>query len=324
MKLLTNFPLYNGCLKEYGDMAGVAAECSKLGLDGIEVIWDHLPYTEELPPNDLAVGFHMMFWSSWVDFWKGDVEALLREHGDWGTVQECFHCDSREGIIQQYKVDLQRAIDLDAEYVVFHVSEVKIDECFTYQFDYSDREVIDCASELINEILDGMDAHMAFLVENQWWSGFKFTDPAMTRRLLDGIEYDNKGIMLDVGHLLHTNTTLRTQAQAADYILDRYDAHGDLASFVRGLHLHQSLSGEYVESQGYQVPDDLVGGYWDKFARCYKHVLQIDKHQPWTDPAVADVVSRIGPEWVNNELSAWPREAHSNAIATQLHALSGK
>lgn len=324
MKLLMNFPLYNGCLKEYGDMAGVASECDKLGLDGIEVIWDHLPYTEELPPKGLAIGFHMLFWSSWVDFWRGDEEALLRELGDWDMIRECYHCDTREGMVKQYKVDLQRAIDLQAEYVVFHVSEVKLEECFTYQFAHSDAEVIDCAIELINEILDGQDAHMAFLVENQWWSGFKFTDPKLTQRLLNGIEYDNKGIMLDVGHLMSTNTELRTQAQAASYIRDMYDAHGDLAPYVRGLHLHQSLSGEYVESQGYRVPDDLVGGYWDKYTRCYKHVLQIDRHQPWTDPVVADVVGHIGPEWVNNELSAWPRGPHSEAVATQLQALLQK
>lgn len=324
MKLLMNFPLFNGCLKEYGDMSGVAAECNKLGLDGLEIIFDLSPYTEELPPNDLAVGFHMMFWSSWVDFWKGNEEALLREFESWDMVRECYHCDTRKGMVQQFKADLQRAIDLEAEYVVFHVSEVKVEECFTYQSSHSDREVIDCAVELINEILDGMDMRMAFLVENQWWSGFKFTDPEMTRRLLDGIEYDNKGIMLDTGHLLNMNTKLRSQAQAADYIRNVYDAHGDLGSYVRGLHLHQSLSGEYVETQGYQTPDDLVGNYWERFARCYSHILQIDRHQPWTDPAIADVLNHIGPEWVNNELSGSTREAHSNAVATQLHTLLGK
>ena len=71
----------------------------------------------------------------------------------------------------------------------------------------------------------------------------------MTRRLIDGIEYDNVGIMLDTGHLLSTNTKLRTQRQALCYIRDRYEAHGDVAKKVRGLHLHQSLSGEYARSE---------------------------------------------------------------------------
>ena len=302
-------------------MAGVAEECRELGLDGLEVIWDHMPYTEELPPNELAVGFHMLFWSNWVDFWKGDEAALLREFGDEGLIREYYHGETRADMISRYRVDLQRAIDLEAEYVVFHVSEVSLEECFTYRFVHDDREVVDCAIELINEVLDGMDVHMTFLVENQWWPGFTFTDPAMTRRLLDGIAYGDKGIMLDVGHLLHTNTKLRTQEQAAAYVRDMFDAHGDLAQYVRGLHLHQSLSGEYVESEGYRVPDDFDGSYWDKFSRCYKHILQIDRHEPWTDPVISDVVAHIGPEWVNNELSAWPRKPHYDAVRTQLQAL---
>ena len=321
MKLLTNFPLYDGCLKEYGSMEGVVGDCRDLGLDGIEVIWDHMPYTEELPPDGLAIGFHMLFWSNWVDFWNGDRDALLHEFGDWDMVREYYHGETRADMVARYKTDLQRAIDLKSEYTVFHVSEVSLEECFTYKFAHGDREVVDCAIELINEILDGMDFKGAFLVENQWWPGLTFTDPKMTRRLLDGIAYDNKGVMLDVGHLLHTNTKLRTQAQAAAYVREMYDAHGSVAPMVRGLHLHQSLSGEYVEGQGYRIPDDLVGGYWEKYTRCYNHVLQIDRHQPWTDPAVADVVAHIGPEWINNELSAWPRKPHFDAVRTQMKAL---
>lgn len=321
MKLLTNFPLYDGCLAEYGGMAGVVDDCRALDLDGIEVIWDFMPYTEEMPPAGLAIGFHLLFWASWVDFWKGDRAALLREFGDWDTVRECYRGEARADMVARYRADLQRAIDLRSEYVVFHVSEVSIEECFTYRFAHDDREVIGCAIELANEVLDGMGFDGAFLVENQWWPGFTFTDPAMTRCLLDGIEHENKGIMLDVGHLLNTNTKLRTQRQAAAYVREMYDAHGELARYVRGLHLHQSFSGEYVESQGYRTPDDLTGSYWDRFARCYAHVLQIDRHQPWTDPAIADIVSQIAPEWINNELSAWPRKPHFDAVHTQMRAL---
>ena len=305
MKLLMNFPLYDGCLKEYGSMAGVAADCEELGLDGLEVIWDHMPYTEELPPKDLAVGYHLMFWSNWVDFWKGDHDALVREFGDEALIEEYYHGTTRADMVARYRADIQHAIDLDAEYLVFHVSEVSLEECFTYRFAHTDEETIDCAIELVNEVMDGLDTRAALLFENQWWPGLTFTRPEMTRRLLDGVAYANKGIMLDVGHLLSTNTKLRTQAQA-----------------VRGLHLHKSLSGEYVEGEGYRVPDDFTGGYWDKYSRCYQHVLQIDRHEPWTDPVVGQLVNSIGPEWVNNELSAWPREPHKQACATQMDALT--
>ena len=323
MKQVTNFPLFNGCLKEYGGMEGVIRDyCDTLGLDGLEVIWDHAPYTEELPPTKYVVGHHLMFWSNWIDFWRGDEQALLEEFGSLDLLDEYYKGRTPADMVRQYRVDLQRAIDLQAEYVVFHVSEVSMAECFTYDFKYSDEEAIDASIELINEILRDTEFTGAFLMENQWWPGLTFTQPDMTRRLLEGVDYDNKGIMLDIGHLMSTNTKLRTQQQAADYVCEMLDAHGDLGEYVRGLHLHKSLSGEYVENWGYRIPDDYGESYWDKFARTYKHILQIDRHEPWDDPAVGPMVRRLNPEWVNHELSAWPREPHMTALRTQRAALS--
>lgn len=321
MKHVTNFPLFNGCLKHYGNMEAVANDCRELGIDGLEVIWDHLPYTEQLPPSELVVGYHMLFWSNWIDFWKQDRAALLDEFGTWDMVKEYYYGETPDTMVARYKADLQHALDLKAEYLVFHVSEVSIEECFTYSFKHRDEDVIDCAAELINQVLDGVDAPFTFLVENQWWSGFRFTDAALTKRLLDGIAWTNKGVMLDTGHLLHTNTALRTQAEAVDYIRHCYDTHADAGVEVRGLHLHQSLTGAYIEGTNYHVPDDFPDAYWDQFTRCYNHILQIDKHEPWTDPAIASLVEHMAPEWVNHELSAWPRDAHKAAVATQLATL---
>ena len=132
MKQVTNFPLYNGCLEEFGNMAGVVRDyCEACGLDGLEVIWDYKPYTEELPPPGRAVGYHLLFWSYWVEFWNRDEQALVGEFGSADFIEEYFHGLTREDMVRQYKVDLQRAIDLQAEYVVFHVSEVAMAECFT-------------------------------------------------------------------------------------------------------------------------------------------------------------------------------------------------
>ena len=321
MKQVTNFPLYNGCLKDYGDMAGLMRDVRGAGLDGLEVIWDHMPYIEELPPAGTAVGYHLMFWSNWVDFWRGDEGALLGEFGDLDLVRDYYHGETQEDMVNQYKVDLQRAIDLGSEYVVFHVSEVSLAECFTYDFKFSDEEVIDAAIELVNWLLRDTEFKGAFLMENQWWPGLTFTRPEMTRRLLDGVEYANKGIMLDTGHLMSTNTALRTQQEAADYICRLYDEHGDLGDYVRGFHLHKSLSGEYVEGEGYRIPDDFTGDYWAKYKRCYEHIVKIDRHEPWDDPAVATVVRHLAPEWINHELSAWPRDPHLNAVRTQRTAM---
>lgn len=324
MKHLMNFPVYDGCLRDYGrGMADLAADCERLGIDGIEAIWDHMPYTEEMPPKELVVGYHLLFFSCWLDFWNGNRAFLEREYGSMDMVREYYRGTDRSVMLERHRDDLQRAIDLEAEYVVLHASEVSLEECFTYRFNHTDEEVIDATADLANQMLDGMGFKGTLLLENQWWPGLTFTRPEMTRRLLERVEYGDKGIMLDTGHLLHTNTRLRSEAEAARYIDDMCREHGDLVRQVRGLHLHQSVTGAYVEAQGFAVPDDFADerDYWKRYTLCYNHILQIDKHQPWTDPAIAPVVCAIEPEWVNHELSAWPRAAHVEALSTQLDTL---
>lgn len=321
MKLLTNFAVYEGCLEQHAGPEGLARDCTELGLDGIEIVWGHDGPVADQPPSSLVVGYHLLFFSTWVDFWQGNEAAVLEEFGTWDAARSCYGAETRDELVARFRRDLQRAIDLKAEYAVFHVSDVLMHECFTYEFSHSDRQVCDCACELVNELFDGMDTDITLLVENQWWPGFTFCDPAMTRRLLDGIEYDNVGIMLDTGHLMSTNTSLRSQAQAARYIQECYDAHGSLRERVRGLHLHQSLSGEYVERTRGLIPIDFTGNYEERFASSYRHVLEIDRHEPWTDPVVADLVKHIGPTWVNNELSGGSRENRLARLRTQLAAL---
>jgi len=321
MKLLTNFAVYDGWLDEYGDADALSCDCAELGLDGIEIVWGDQDSVAQVPPDDLVVGYHLLFFSTWVDFWLGDEKALLDEFGTWDAVKYCYGVETRDELVARFRRDLQRAIDFGAEYVVFHVSDVRMIECFTYEFSHTDRQVCDCACELVNRIFDGMGADMALLVENQWWPGFTFCDPAMTRRLLDGIAYDNVGIMLDTGHLLSTNTKLRTQRQALAYIRDCYEAHGDLGKKVRGLHLHQTLSGEYVERSRGFVPQDFTGTYEERFASSYRHVLNIDRHEPWTDPAVADLVRLIDPAWVTSEFSFANRAEHNDRVRVQFAAL---
>ena len=89
--------------------------------------------------------------------------------------------------------------------------------------------------------------NLIFLMENLWWPGLTLTRPEITRRLLDKIHYPKKGIMLDTGHLMHTNLELAAQEEAVDYILDMVRAHSDMIPYMKGIHLNQSLTGQYVK-----------------------------------------------------------------------------
>lgn len=175
--------------------------------------------------------------------------------------------------------------------------------------------------EVANAILEGCEEGPAFLVENQWWPGFTFTDPDSTARLLEGIRYPNKGILLDTGHLMNANLDLETQEEGVAYLHRMLDIHGDLSRSVRGIHLHQSLSGAYTKAHTGTLPAPWPENYLERYAIGYGHILQIDTHRPWTSPAVRALVERVDPEWLVHELAAGTRAERDQAVALQNQAL---
>ena len=48
----------------------------------------------------------------------------------------------------------------------------------------------------------------------------------------------------------------------------------------------------------------VASDYLKRYGFGYRHILRIDTHQPWTPPAICEVVERIGPDYLVHELSA--------------------
>jgi len=204
---------------------------------------------------------------------------------------------------------------------VFHVSDVSIEEGYTYRWRHTSEEVIDAVVEIVNALLGGRADGFDFLLENLWWPGFTMTDPALTARLLEGIRYPKKGIMLDTGHLMNANRSLATEQDGIRYIHRMLDAHGSLCQYIRGLHLHQSLSGEYVRSHTGFLPPDLPQGCVEQYCVNYRHIQKIDQHRPWTIPEAASIVERLRPDYLTHELSADSPATRRRAILRQRRAL---
>ncbi|MEG0895236.1 MAG: TIM barrel protein, partial [Oscillospiraceae bacterium] len=306
MKFLMNMPLTDFVLSEY-TKSELIDMCKAYKCDGYEVIWCDEKYKFDFPEEKIK-GWHLSFYSDWVDFWKNDEKALAKKFGSKQNYIDFFGCKSKEHIINKYKEDLNRAKNAKAEYVVFHVSDVSVEETYTYKWKHTDEEVIDCAIEVINEILKDGNYDFYFLVENLHWSGFTFTNPQITKRLLDGISYKNKGIMLDIGHLMCTSTKIKTLQEAVSYIKIQLENHNDIIGHIKGIHLHQSLSGEYV-SKNCNKSDDFIQKnlpkeYAQRFSVSYNHILNIDTHNAFTDENIAEIIKMISPEFVVHELSA--------------------
>ena len=221
----------------------------------------------------------------------------------------------------QFREDLALAVRLKAPYLVFHVSDVSLEEGYTYRWLHTDKAVLDAAVDFANELLRGAEPTFDFLVENQWWPGFTFTEPEKTEYLLERIDYPRVGIMLDTGHLMSTNWRIAGQKQGIAYILEMIEKHGSLAERIEGLHFHQSLSGPYCRKQVGAVPPDFPEEYFAAFAVSYGHIQQIDRHRPWTEPLCAAIIDRSQPKYLTHELSSGYPGGQLGAVKRQLSTL---
>lgn len=289
------------------------------GFDGVELMQLEEDVRCIVPP-ERVIGLHMRYFPYWLDFWNGDMEAVEREFDSLDAAYQLYGGHDRQTLIHAFRQDLANAHRWGAEYVVFHVSDASIGESFSLNYRHSDEEVIDATAALLNEVFAHEDGSIALLVENLWQPGLRFTRPEMTRRLMNGIAYPNRGIMLDTGHLFHTNLELRTQEDGLAYIHSLLDAHGELCSHIRGVHLNQSVTGDYMR-QTMLNPPELGDSYAQRSEQMFWHAFAIDQHRPFTCAGVDDLIKRIAPEYLTFEFITVDRDQHRRFLDAQLHAL---
>lgn len=318
MKYTINFTTSSADVERFQS----AGELSQLlqGFDGVELMYFGEDEKQLLPPGRV-LGLHMNSHNHWLDFWNRDEAALIREYDDLDTCRACFGGTlDPELLVTEFRRDHALAKRFGARYMVYHVSDCALEECFTYRFRHTDEEVIDAACDLINQATAGMDSEVALLLENLWLPGLRFTDPALTARLLNGIRYPNKGLMLDTGHLLHTRLDLETQAEGVAYIHSLLDAHGDLRQAIRGVHLNQSLTGAYCR-QVMAAPPSLGSTYAQRSTSMFYHAFAVDQHRPFTDPGVKGLLERIDPEFCTFEFITEDLTQHKRFLQEQREAL---
>ncbi|MDO4711511.1 MAG: TIM barrel protein [Peptostreptococcaceae bacterium] len=300
MLQLINLPLDDELIDDHGGVDGLQKLLDQTGCDSIEWVWGGRKIHTVLPPA-MTQGYHLTFYSDWLDLYLGDREKLLKKFGSEEVIRDLYGGIEPSVLIHRYKEDLERALSLGAKYVVFHISDVSIEEGYTYEKEHSDEQVFDACAEIINEIMSGVDTKIDFLIENLWWAGFRFDHIERTKYILDKIEYEHKGIMLDTGHLLNTEPALRSEREGIRYIQKMLDHHKEIQHLIKGIHLNLSLSGEYVRSAiGRLSP--IGESYFEKFSNSYAHILQLDQHRAFTDPLIGEVIREIAPRYLVHEL----------------------
>lgn len=323
-----NFSVYGGMLDRYKDSEDIRNAYTKGGLNGLEVILAGEPDQGKILP-DMVNGVHLYFHIFWMDYWLGNYERLDEEFDSREQWVEYYGGMDREAYLDCLRHDLAYAEAVGAKYVVFHVSETTLRESYMYQYRYSDEEVIDTALEVINTLLDEREYPFDFLVENLWWSGLNLKDPALTRKMVEGIHSEKKGIMLDTGHYMNTSSELKTPEDAVAYVhamLDAHEAAGvPITRWVKGVHLQMSLSGDYVRKQKEdwkKHPMDFQQySFYELFGLAYEHACKIDLHQPFIGKGVKELMERINPIYITEEFDQKSREEYEAFVDAQSRLL---
>ncbi|WP_426709655.1 TIM barrel protein [Cetobacterium sp. SF1] len=280
----------------------------KYNFQGVELI----KFTEKNnePIRNHVIGYHMRFFPMWVDLYLNKNEIIERELLSSDPQEYFYLCGGhkREEMINFYREELERAKNLEAEYVVIHMCNVRPSETFTYDFHYDDQEILKYLVEIINEIFEEENYKFQLLLENLWWPGLKLHSKKEIEYILKNIKYKNIGFMLDTGHMLNSNLELKNSREAVEYLDITIDNLGEYKKYIRGVHLNYSLSGEYVKSiiEKRQEEENV-----------YMHISKIDSHEVFEDRRIIEILKKLDLKYLVYEFIGYTEEDLEEKIAKQ-------
>ena len=292
----------------------------KNGLDGLELLCCE-QWNPELFPAKWIKGCHLLFWPNWLDFWRNDKKALWAEFGSAENIA-AYYGGTRADWLEIYRNNFRQAAACGARYVVFHVANARSSELYNRRFAYTSERVVEAAAEVINELADELPSDCWLLFENLWWPGLTLLEPHLAGYLLHKVRHEKTGFMLDTGHMMNTNTALRSEAEAVCYILGTAAKLGSLQRRILGMHLHASFSGAFVERtrrvHAKEVPQALS---WQQSG---DYVLRVDAHQPFRTSIVRHLVNTLQPQYLVHEFLPDSWEDWNSKVRIQCSSLHGQ
>lgn len=312
------------CLEDtarYRDRADFAQFLRRFRLDGVEIMQVGQAACGVITPQD-AVGVHLRYYPGWMDFWRGDEARLMLEYGDWSACEARYGGRDASALVDAYRENFRFVNAMQPEYMVLHVSDCSMVEAMRRKYHYSDEAVVDATADLMNQAMDALQTEPWLLYENLWYPGLTLLRPEMVRRLMEKTAYQKCGVMLDTGHVMHTNLELQTPEEAVDYIHQVLDRYGDL-SWIKGIHLSQSLTGRRAKAL-MEHWQPVKGDYQTRIWEVMGHIFEIDTHRPFATGRINELIRRIDPEFLVLELISGSRQEHEKLLAEQLEYLNAQ
>lgn len=287
---------YNPLLKEFNNNWDCYFEyLQKNQIDGIELML-YNDHDLDRINKSYVKGVHLFYYPTWIN----------------KTASE------KQKMIDLYKRQLDIAHSLEVEYMVFHVSHVLPEETFTKKYKSNSKEVLSHSIELINKIFN-QNYSIKVLFENLWWPGLNFLEYPLTKFFIDQVEYSSKGFMLDLSHLLITNSAVNNLEIGTEYILKKIKALQSVQQYIKGVHINKSLSGGYLN----QAHDKKLKEYLKAenreaaFEILHKHISTIDPHLPYDHLGINRIFDEVCPKYKVFEFKIESRDELSKVIKKQ-------
>ena len=302
-----------------GDPSLLAALLQQGGLSGIELMVTGYG-DPAFFPTETVHGVHLRFWPNWLDFWLGNEEELQKEFGSRENVAAVFG-ENRAAWLALWRENMRTAARVGARYVVFHVANVRSWEMKCRHFAYGSVQVIDATAKVVNAISDVLPEECLLLYENLWWPGLTLTEPKLATRLIEKTHHERTGFVLDTGHMMNTNTSLTNEEEAVRYILQKVENLGSLRERIFAMHLHRSLSGDFVQRSMVEAQKEEMRTL--SFEEGYRYVSAVDRHEPFETAAVRRLIEAVAPEFLVHEflISSW--EEWQKKVKKQKNSLWG-
>lgn len=315
MKQLFNYCVMPGSTIESRDK--LAKVINELAVDGTELmVYRDVP--NEIAYSQYAVGVHLNYWPMWMDLYEHKINKMNRFFSTKDLFEE-YYCGAANCTewINFIKNNIYAGLKEKPEYMVWHIAEANLEETFTFKFTHSDLDVVKAAAAVFNKVSVNIPPNVLVLFENLWWPGLRLTDKMVVQEFFSRLNYKNVGIMLDTGHLLNTNPNITTQAEGIDYICNILEKLGEAKRLIKGIHLNCSLSGQYIRSFERKYDRTCIG------SKLYKHISNIDQHQPFTDSRVSKIIEFLDPKYVVHELLYQDFNELINKVYKQMLAIRG-
>ena len=316
MKKLFNISTYSDDLARFEDREDFLSFSEDF--DGVELLCggdDPLG----IIPEEKILGAHSVFFNYWYDLWTGDTDSLIRNLGSEENIAKYYGTADRNILTETLRNSIRQAGELGAGYCVVHISDCAPEEAFTRRYKRTDREIADAMCDIIHEACEGLKAPK-ILAENLWVPGMTLRDPGMVKRVLDNLSDLDAGIMLDTGHIMNSDMNIRNIDEACDCIEEILRINRENIDRIEGVHLSQSLSGEYARAHMQGVFDGC-SSFEDRNMALFEYISNLDQHVPFASRRVRDILSGIGPQHVTFEFITRTREELGEKLQEQLRWL---